>query len=353
MRLHDKVAVITGAAGGQGQAAVRLFAGEGARLVVADIDKDGAEKTAEEIRDAGGEAIALRTDVSREKDVTEMIRVAMNEFGALDVLFNNAGVGYSATDRLTMASAVDTPEEDRDSILAINLKSVAMGCKHAIPVMVENGGGAIVNNASINALVALSGADAYTAAKGGIMALTRVLAVGWGPRGVRVNCICPGGVDTPMITPVLEDEEVLGFMRESTPLGRLDRPEETARVALFLGRGILHERCHRAGRWRMDRVAGRRSTAKILFRSGDGGEDREDPHPVAARGPQAADRGDDGHPCRRVGRGPRKLPRLSVLPVLYEWELQGLYQHGSYRNRRDAEGDQETSSVTAVFCSSS
>jgi len=112
-----------------------------------------------------------------------MIRVAVEEFGTLDVLFNNAGVGYSAADRLTMASVVDTPEEDWDSILAINLKSVAMGCKHAIPVMVENGGGAIVNNASINALVALSGADAYTAAKGGIVALTRVLAVDWAPAG--------------------------------------------------------------------------------------------------------------------------------------------------------------------------
>ncbi len=234
MRLSGKVAVITGAAGGQGQAAARLFAEEGARLVVTDIDEEGAEKTAEEIRDAGGEAIALRTDVSREKDVAEMIRAAVDEFGTLDVLFNNAGVGYSAADRLTMASVVDTPEEDWDAILAINLKSVAMGCKHAIPVMVENGGGAIVSNASINALVGLSGADAYTAAKGGIVALTRVLAVDWGPSGVRVNCICPGGVETPMIAPVLEDEQVLGFMRESTPLGRLARPEETARVALFL-----------------------------------------------------------------------------------------------------------------------
>lgn len=234
MRLDGKVAVITGAAGGQGQAAARLFAEEGARLVMTDIDEEGAEKTAEEIRDAGGEAISLKTDVSREKDVAEMIRAAVDEFGALDVLFNNAGVGYSAADRLTMASVVDTPEEDWDTILAINLKGVAMGCKHAIPVMVENGGGAIVNNASINALVALSGADAYTAAKGGIVALTRVLAVDWGPSGVRVNCICPGGVDTAMIAPAVADAEVLGFMRESTPLGRLARPEEIARVALFL-----------------------------------------------------------------------------------------------------------------------
>jgi len=172
--------------------------------------------------------------VSREKDVAEMIRAAVDEFGTLDVLFNNAGVGYSAADRLTMASVVDTPEEDWDTILAINLKGAAMGCKHAIPVMVENGSGAIVNNASINALVALSGADAYTAAKGGIVALTRVLAVDWVAKGVRVNCICPGGVDTPMIAPAIADEQVLGFTQESTPLGRLARPEEIARVALFL-----------------------------------------------------------------------------------------------------------------------
>jgi NAD(P)-dependent dehydrogenase (short-subunit alcohol dehydrogenase family) len=234
MRLNDKVAVITGAAGGQGQAAARLFAEEGARLVVSDIDREGAEKTAQEIRDTGGEALALRTDVSREKDVAEMIRAAVDEFGTVDILFNNAGVGYSAADRLTMASVVDTPEEDWDAVLAINLKGAAMGCKHAIPIMVENGGGAIVNNASINALVALSGADAYTAAKGGIVALTRVLAVDWGPRGVRVNCICPGGVDTAMIAPAIADEEVLSFMLESTPLGRLARPEEIAQVALFL-----------------------------------------------------------------------------------------------------------------------
>jgi meso-butanediol dehydrogenase/(S,S)-butanediol dehydrogenase/diacetyl reductase len=100
--------------------------------------------------------------------------------------------------------------------------------------MVENGGGAIVNNASINALVALSGADAYTAAKGEIVALTRVLAVDWGAKGVRVNCICPGGVDTPMIAPAIADEQALGFTQESTPLGHLARPEEIARVALFL-----------------------------------------------------------------------------------------------------------------------
>lgn len=234
MRLEGKVAVITGAASGQGHTAAHLFAGEGAKMVVSDVNGEGAEETANSIRASGGEAVAVATDVARESDVKAMIRIATDEFGRLDVLFNNAGVGYSASERMTMASVVDTPEEDWDAILAINLKGVAMGCKHAIPVMEQQGGGAIVNNASINALVGLSGADAYTAAKGGVVALTRVLAVDWGPKNIRVNCICPGGVDTPMIAPAIADEQVATFMRESTPLGRLARPEETARVALFL-----------------------------------------------------------------------------------------------------------------------
>jgi NAD(P)-dependent dehydrogenase (short-subunit alcohol dehydrogenase family) len=234
MQLTDKVAVVTGAASGQGRAAARLFAQAGAMVVVADVNGEDAEAVVSEIKYAGGEATAARADVSNEAQVAAMIGMAVDRYGRLDVLFNNAGVGPSASDRLTMASVVDTPEEHWDAILAINLKGVAMGCKHAIPVMVEGGGGAIVNNASINALVGIPGADAYTAAKGGVVALTRVLAVEWGPSGVRVNCICPGGVNTPMIAPLTADEQVLSSVRESTPLGHLARPEEIARVALFL-----------------------------------------------------------------------------------------------------------------------
>lgn len=234
MRLEGKVAVITGGASGQGHTAAYLFAGEGARVIVADANSEGAEETAEGIRASGGEAVATQTDVAHEAEVEAMIRRAVNEFGGLDILFNNAGVGYSAADRFTMASVVDTPEKDWDEILAINLKGAAMGCKHAIPIMAGSGGGAIVNNASINALAGLSGADAYTAAKGGVVALTRVLALDWGPSNIRVNCICPGVVDTPMVAPVLADEYASNFIRENTPLGRPAHPEEIARVALFL-----------------------------------------------------------------------------------------------------------------------
>ncbi len=176
----------------------------------------------------------MQVDVSREPEVQAMIGRVVEEYGRLDILFNNAGVGYSASGRMKMASVVETPERDWDAILAINLKGVAMGCKHAIPVMEEQGGGAIINNASINALVGLPGADAYTAAKGGVVALSRVLAVEWGPKGIRVNCICPGGVDTPMIAPAISDERVMQSMQQNTPLGRLARPEEIANVALFI-----------------------------------------------------------------------------------------------------------------------
>lgn len=234
MRLEDRVAVITGAASGQGRAAAKLFATEGAKVVVADINEDGGREVEHDIKHLGGEAIAVKVDVAREPEVRSMLQRALEEYGRLDVLFNNAGVGYSASARMKMASVVETPEKDWDAILAINLKGVAMGCKHAIPIMERLGGGSIINNASINALVGLPGADAYTAAKGGVVALSRVLAVEWGPKGIRVNCICPGGVETPMIAPVISDERVMESMKQNTPLGRLAKPEEIANVALFL-----------------------------------------------------------------------------------------------------------------------
>lgn len=234
MKLEGKVAIVTGGGSGQGRSTAQLFAREGAAVGVADWHKDQAEEVAETIRSLGGRALPLHVDVSRETDVLGMVKTVREHFGRLDILFNNAGIGFSAGDRFTMASVVDTPEEDWDAILAINLKGVALGCKHAIPVMVKQGGGVIVNNASINALVAMPGADAYTAAKGGIVALTRVLANDWGPKGIRVNCICPGGVDTPMVAPVLKDPQVLAAMKGNCPLGRIADPEEIAKVALFL-----------------------------------------------------------------------------------------------------------------------
>jgi NAD(P)-dependent dehydrogenase (short-subunit alcohol dehydrogenase family) len=198
-------------------------------VVVADIDGEQAETVA---REAGGLAVA--TDVSREEDIGRMVALAKDRFGGVDILFNNAGVGFSASPRYRMASIVETPHDAWDAIIAINLRGVAMGCKHAIPLMVERGGGSIINNASINALAGVSGADAYTAAKGGIVSLTRVLACDWGPRNIRVNCICPGPVETPMIADLLGEDGFRSAMTSAVPLGRVASAEEIAAVAVFL-----------------------------------------------------------------------------------------------------------------------
>lgn len=232
--LAGQVAIVTGAASGQGASASRLFAKAGARVVLADRDGDGADALATELTSAGAEAAAFRVDVSRDQQVAEMVSFTVDRFGRLDILFNNAGIGFSEGSRLRMAGVVDTPEADWDEIVAINLKGVALGCKHALPVMAEQGSGAIVNNASVNGLIGLPGADAYTAAKGGVVALTRALAVEWAPRGVRVNCICPGSVATPMIGELLERPEFADYLRRRVPMRRWAEPEEIARVAVFL-----------------------------------------------------------------------------------------------------------------------
>lgn len=231
MKLEGRVAVVTGGASGQGEAACRLFAAEGARVVVADWNGEGAARVAAEI---GGAAFTV--DVAQEAQVAAMVAFACRTYGTLDVLFNNAGVGYSATGRFKMASIVETPGDAWDAILAINLKGQAMGCKYAIPRLLEGGGGAIINNASIMAIAGIPGADAYTAAKGGVIALTRALAVEWASRGIRVNCICPGTIETPMVGAILTDEQ-RARLGADTPMKRVGQAEEIARAALFLASG--------------------------------------------------------------------------------------------------------------------
>jgi meso-butanediol dehydrogenase / (S,S)-butanediol dehydrogenase / diacetyl reductase len=233
--LPGKVAIITGGGKGQGRCSALLFAEEGAKVVIADWDLESAETAAAEIKAAGGEAIAIKVDVSNEDDIKRMIATAVDHYGGLDILFNNAAVGYSERGRYYMGRIVDTPVEDFDAILAINLRGVAMGCKHAIPIMVEQGHGVILNNSSLNAIISSPGADAYTCAKGGVVALTRVLADVYGPNGIRVNCICPGAIATSMIAEVLANPEgPLKARKANTPLRRVGLPEEIAQVALFL-----------------------------------------------------------------------------------------------------------------------
>jgi NAD(P)-dependent dehydrogenase (short-subunit alcohol dehydrogenase family) len=234
MLLENRVALITGAASGMGREAAKLFAKHEAYIVAADRDTRGLEALVREFGGQGDQCRIVTVDISHEASVAKMVEQANAQWGRIDVLFNNAAIGPSSTNVHRMANVVETPESAWDAILSINLKGPALVCKHVIPVMVEGGGGSIINNSSISGLIAVTGADAYTAAKGGLVALTRVMASDWVAKGIRVNCICPGPVDTPMNAPWLADAEKEKFLVAGCPMGRVARPEEIASVALFL-----------------------------------------------------------------------------------------------------------------------
>ena len=228
-KLQDKVAVITGAASGIGRATALLFAGEGARVVVADWDKSAGGRIAEEIVNAGGEAVFVHTDVSRADDVRSLINAAIEAYGRLDVLFNNAGVEGE------LVPTADCSLENWDRVIGINLKGVFLGMKYAIPHMIGNGGGAIINNASVAGVVGFAGLPAYCASKGGVIQLTKAAALEYAKTGLRVNAICPGVIATPMVERVLGDSEEMKKTFEALePVGRFGTPEEVARLALFL-----------------------------------------------------------------------------------------------------------------------
>ncbi len=232
MRLKDKAAIITGAGGGQGRAAALLFAREGAKIVASDWNASSGEETVTQVRAAGGDAIHIGADVSDSAQVRRLIDGALASSGRIDVLYNNAGVGYSSS--LSMQDILKTPEEDWDRVLAINLKSVFLTCKYAIPEMLKTGGGSIINTSSIAALVGGENAHAYTASKGGMISLSRALAVEFGPRNIRVNCICPGVIDTPMVEPVVGPLKDPNRPFRISPIHRLGTPEDIAYCALYL-----------------------------------------------------------------------------------------------------------------------
>jgi NAD(P)-dependent dehydrogenase (short-subunit alcohol dehydrogenase family) len=232
MRLKNKIAVITGAGSGQGRAASVLFSKEGAKIVACDWKPELGDETVQQVKSEGGEAIFVRTDVSSSKDVQNLIGAAIKTFGRIDILYNNAGVGFSSP--LSMADVLNTPEEDWDRVIAINLKSMYLTAKFGIPEMIKTGGGSIVNTASIAALIGSEAAHAYTAAKGGMVALSRALAVEFGPKNIRVNCICPGAIDTPMIAPVVDPLKKTGQPFMMSPIRRLGTPDDIAYCALYL-----------------------------------------------------------------------------------------------------------------------
>ncbi|MGH7865147.1 MAG: SDR family NAD(P)-dependent oxidoreductase [Candidatus Binataceae bacterium] len=229
MKLAGKVALITGAGSGMGRAASLIFAREGAKLAAVDVNEEAARHTADMIQREGGTAIAIRADVSRGADAEAMVATTERELGGPHVLYNNAGIeGVSAF----MAQMT---EEAFDRVIAINLRGVWLGMKAALPRMIKLGGGSVINTASIAALVAVKGAAAYCASKAGVIALSRVAALEYGRYNIRVNAICPGAVDTPMVQRITSSagSDPQGTNRNSV-LGRIAETEEIARMALFL-----------------------------------------------------------------------------------------------------------------------
>jgi len=229
-RLKGKVALITGAGMGMGREASVLFAEEGARIVVADIDGVAAQATVELVERAGGQAVAVTGDVAVETDVRRMIDEGVRRFGALHVLYNNAGVLWKDRDR----SVLETDEKWWDRVMAINLKSVFWVTKYGIPHLRTAGGGSIVLMGSVSALAGFTRAqDAYTAAKGALISLTKSLAIQFAKDRIRCNVIHPGIVDTPLQAPYLT-EAIRKEFETGIPLGRIAQPREIAYVALFL-----------------------------------------------------------------------------------------------------------------------
>jgi NAD(P)-dependent dehydrogenase (short-subunit alcohol dehydrogenase family) len=229
MRLANKVAIITGAGSGMGKTAALLFAAEGAKIAAADITEDPVKETVAEITKAGGEALAIRADVSKAADVKHMVDEAVAKFGKLDIIYNNAGIEGES------AFLSNMTEEAFDRVIAINLRGVFLGMKYALPHMMKAQSGSIINTASIAGLVAVKGGTAYSAAKAGVIAMTRVAALEYGRYNIRVNAICPGAIETPMAERIRAGAKPNpAAIKRISVLERMARPDEIAKVALFL-----------------------------------------------------------------------------------------------------------------------
>ena len=231
MKLRGRVAIVTGAASGIGRASALVFAREGARVMVADIAEQGGEETVGRILDHGGEAFFVRTDVSREAELKRMAEDTVARWGRVDILFNNAGI-------VLAKPLEETTEQEWDRLMSINVKAAFFAIKHVVPHMRRGGGGAILNTGSIASFVGQLGTPVYTASKGAIALLTKSLALDLGRDRIRVNCICPGITDTPMLREHLghgdEGEARIRARLSRVPLGAILKPEDVAQAALYL-----------------------------------------------------------------------------------------------------------------------
>ena len=231
MRLQNKVAIITGGNSGIGKATAILFAREGAKVVIGARDAEAGNEVVEFIKNLGGKAVFLKTDVSKENDVKNLVDFAVKTFGKLDILYNNAGVELAKP-------VTETSADELSSVLDINLKGVFYGCKYAVPQMIKNKKGSIISTASIAGIAGSPNLAAYSASKAGIIGLTREVAIDYAKDGVRVNCVCPGAILTPMIERFVsgapDPKKALDELAKLHPIGRIGKPEEIANAVLFL-----------------------------------------------------------------------------------------------------------------------
>jgi NAD(P)-dependent dehydrogenase (short-subunit alcohol dehydrogenase family) len=231
MKLKGKVAVITGGTSGIGTASATLLAEEGAAVVLTGRNRERGEQVAQAIKEAGGEALFVQADVRIGEDCQRVVEETLDRFGRIDVLFNNAGVYYPVT-------TLECTEEEWDETIDSSLKGAFLMSKYALPSMIEGGGGSIIHNSSGWGILGGPRAAAYCAAKGGLVVMAKAMAIDHGPDGIRVNCVCPGDTETPMLT---DDAKKQGLSWEDyiagaadRPLGRVGTPEEIARAVLFL-----------------------------------------------------------------------------------------------------------------------
>ncbi len=229
MKLKNKVAIITGAGSGIGRAEAILFAKEGAKVVIDDRHEDEAKETVKMIEKQGfkGQAIAIKADVSKEEEVIKMVEKTIKEFGRVDILVNNAGIARGH-------QVPKTTEKEWYEIMDNNLKSAFLCCKHVLPHMLKQGKGKIVNTSSVGGLVALEGSAPYNASKAGLVGLTKGLALDYAPKGININCMCPGWTETPMAKPLIENPDISKALLSDIPCGRFAKAIDHAYLALWL-----------------------------------------------------------------------------------------------------------------------